>query len=153
MPVGDVNSTERGSGARYNDGKIPLDLLPLRLLVQGIGSYPDLMAALADIQERKPHAISKLMDRATFEDLKAAARVFEFGKRKYAAWNWTKGMAWSIPLACAARHLLAIEEGAPLDDDSGLSHIGHFWCNVIMLDTFSRTFPEGDDLPPAGSLG
>lgn len=153
MPVGDVNSTERGSGARYNDGKLPLDLLPLRLLVPLTGMHSELMAALADVQERRPGAVIALMDKAGVEDLKAAARVFEFGKRKYAAWNWTKGMAWSIPLACAARHLLAIEEGEPLDSDSGLPHIGHFWCNAIMLDTFARTFPEGDDLPPEGSLG
>lgn len=29
MPVGDINSNEKGSGARYNDGKPDYSLLPL----------------------------------------------------------------------------------------------------------------------------
>jgi hypothetical protein len=154
MSVGDINSTEKGSGARYNDGKVPLDLLPLRLLADAIPhiSSAVCMRALADIQERKPGAIRRLMLAADIEDLLLAARVFEFGKKKYAAWNWSKGMPWSVPLACAARHFLAHARGEDTDADSGLPHMGHFWCNVIMLDTYERTFPEGDDLPPAGSL-
>jgi len=32
----------------------------------------------------------------TLED---EARVWMYGKQKYAAWNWAKGMEWSIPLA------------------------------------------------------
>jgi hypothetical protein len=29
MAVGDVNSNEKGSGARYNDGKADLSLIPM----------------------------------------------------------------------------------------------------------------------------
>jgi hypothetical protein len=32
MPVGDVNSAEPGSGARYNDGKPDLSMIPLETL-------------------------------------------------------------------------------------------------------------------------
>ena len=32
MSIGDVTSPERGSGARYNDGKPPMELIPLRAL-------------------------------------------------------------------------------------------------------------------------
>jgi hypothetical protein len=32
MPIGDVNSAEKGSGARYNDGKPDYSLIPMHLL-------------------------------------------------------------------------------------------------------------------------
>lgn len=108
--IGDVNSQEKGSGARFNTGKIDLSLIPL----------------------------------ITLED---EARVWEYGKRKYAAWNWAKGMAWSIPLACCLRHLLAWQRGEENDPESNLPHLAHAMCNLRMLTLYSRTFKEGDDRP------
>lgn len=67
-------------------------------------------------------------------------------------WNWAKGMAWSIPIACAARHLLAMMNGEVLDPESGFPHRGHAMANLIMLLTYQDTFPEGDDRAPAGYL-
>lgn len=110
MAIGDVTSQARGSGARFNDGKVPLDLIPL----------------------------SSLTD---------CARVFGYGRKKYAAWNWAKGMDWSVPYGCALRHLSAWFNGEDNDPESGLPHLGHVMCNLVMLSTFARTFPEGDDRP------
>lgn len=110
MSVGDINSQEIGSGARFNDGKVDLSLIPL----------------------------------VTLED---EARVWEYGKRKYAAWNWAKGMAWSIPLACCLRHLLKWQMGEENDPESGLPHLAHAMCNLRMLTLYSKTFKEGDDRP------
>lgn len=112
MPVGDVKSQERGSGARYNDGKTAFELIP------GI--------ALED-----------------------CARVFDYGRRKYAAWNWAKGMAWMVPFGCLLRHLYAWARGEDNDPESSLPHLGHAMCNLVMLSTFARTYPEGDDRPKA----
>ena len=108
--VGDVNSTEKGSGARFNGGKPDFSLIPL----------------------------------VTLED---EARVWMYGKNKYAAWNWAKGMPWSVPLACALRHLAAFQRGEEKDQESGLPHIAHAMCNLRMLALYSRTYPEGDDRP------
>lgn len=108
--AGDINSTARGSGARYNNGKPDLSLIPL----------------------------STLSDEA---------RVWMYGRDKYAAWNWTKGMAWSIPLACALRHLSKWQAGEELDDESGLPHLAHAMCNLRMLTLFAQTYTEGDDRP------
>jgi len=80
--------------------------------------------------------------------LQDEARVWEYGKRKYAAWNWTKGMAWSIPLACLLRHLAAWQRGEELDQESGLPHLAHCAANLRMLTLYSKTYPEGDDRPP-----
>lgn len=109
--VGDVNSLEKGSGARYNNGKADLSLIPLW----------------------------------TLED---EAKVWMYGKKKYAAWNWAKGMDWSIPLACALRHISAWQRGEELDHESGLPHLAHAICNLRMLTLYSKTYKEGDDRPP-----
>ena len=109
--IGDVNSNEKGSGARYNAGKPDFSLIPL----------------------------------STLED---EARVWGYGKNKYVAWNWAKGMPWSVPLACALRHLAAWQSGEDIDAESGLPHLAHAMCNLRMLTLFSKTYTEGDDRPP-----
>lgn len=108
--IGDVTSSARGSGARYNGGKPDLSLIPL----------------------------------CTLED---EAKVWMYGEAKYARFNWMKGMNWSIPLACALRHLAAWQSGEDLDPESGLPHLAHVMCNVRMLTLYAHTFPEGDDRP------
>lgn len=108
--VGDVNSNERGSGARYNGGKPDYSLIPL----------------------------------STLED---EARVWMHGEAKYKRFNWMKGMAWSIPLACALRHLAAWQRGEDIDPESGQTHLAHAMCNLRMLTLYTKTYPEGDDRP------
>jgi hypothetical protein len=110
MSIVDVNSNERGSGARSNDNKPDMALIPL----------------------------------CTLED---EARVWAYGKRKYAAWNWAKGMDWSIPMACLMRHLAAWQRGEECDPESGLPHLAHAMCNLRMLTLYAKTYPEGDDRP------
>ena len=111
MSVGDVNSQEKGSGARYNSGKADFSLIPL----------------------------------CTLED---EAKVWEYGAKKYAAHNWMKGMPWSVPFACAMRHMAAWQQGEENDPESGLPHLAHAMCNLRMLTLFASTYAEGDDRPP-----
>ena len=108
--IGDVNGTEKGSGARYNEGKPDYSLIPL--------------ATLAD-----------------------EARVWSYGKEKYAAYNWAKGMAWSVPFACLMRHMAAWQMGEENDVESGLPHLAHAMCNLRMLTLYSDNYKEGDDRP------
>lgn len=64
------------------------------------------------------------------------------------AWNWAKGMNWSIPVACALRHADAYYVGnEELDPESGLPHIGHILCNTTMLLYYLTNYEEGNDLP------
>lgn len=109
--IGDVNSQEKGSGARYNGGKPDYSLIPL----------------------------------TTLED---EARVWMYGANKYAAWNWAKGMPWSVPFACAMRHLAAWQRGEDIDPESGQPHLAHVMCNIRMLTLYAKNYPEGDDRPP-----
>lgn len=108
--IGDVNSDDRGSGARYNCGKVDLSLIPL-------------------------------------STLRDEARVWMYGEKKYARFNWMKGMPWSVPFACALRHLEAWQRGEELDAESGLPHLAHAMCNLRMLTLYAETYLEGDDRP------
>ena len=155
MSIGDVHSNARGSGARFNDGKVPLHLIPLRLIAD---SFTD---TASDVETGTALALAQLGDfqttgNAEYLDLalevlpeywRDCAAVFEYGRRKYAEWNWAKGMPWSVPLACAARHALAILEGEENDLESSLPHVGHLLCNLVMLRTYADSYPEGNDLP------
>lgn len=152
--VGDVNSTARGSGARFNAGKPPLDLLPLSILCDYFDWYEDkdeeAVAVLKCLATWQRFGDTDTLIRALIimeEPIETAAHVFQYGAKKYAAWNWAKGMAWSIPLGCAARHLNCMIHGEVNDPESGLPHAGHVSCNIMMLLTFIKTFPEGDDRP------
>jgi aryl-alcohol dehydrogenase-like predicted oxidoreductase len=85
-----------------------------------------------------------LIPLCTLED---EARVWAYGARKYAAWNWAKGMDWSVPFACLQRHLAAWQRGEENDPESGLPHLAHAACNLRMLTLYAQTFPEGDNRP------
>jgi hypothetical protein len=71
----------------------------------------------------------------------------EIGAKKYAPWNWAKGMAWSIPIACILRHTAKYMRGEILDKESGQSHMAHVIANALMLLHYENTFTEGDDRP------
>lgn len=111
MTVGDINGTEKGTAARYNDGKPDFSLIPL----------------------------------CTLED---EAKAWAYGKQKYAAWNWVRGMDWSIPFACLMRHMSKWQAGEDIDEESGLPHLALAACNLRMLTLYAKTYPEGDDRPP-----
>lgn len=149
MSVGDVSSIERGSGARYNDGKPDLSLIPPSLLYYSTTEHGELLKALDDFMFR---GSSGLLRDWHFKHMRThsatCAKVFEYGKCKYAAWNWVKGMNWSVPIACALRHADAYYVGGEeLDPESGLPHIGHILCNTTMLLHYLHDYPEGNDLP------
>jgi len=160
MSIGDVNSDARGSGARYNDGKPPVDLIPLSTIAASFnGVFGERThTLLRDAVQRSLDMLGGFQETGDATYLACAidevrfawrdcARVFGYGKKKYAPWNWAKGMSWSIPLGCAGRHALCIFEGQLVDDESRLPHIGHYLANLVMLDHYVDNYPEGNDLP------
>jgi hypothetical protein len=154
--VGDLKSDAKGSGARDNAGKARVDLLTWRdaaVLVGGAGVPRQCMEWLGQFQESHDFkALHRLVEALYANDmvlaLRDAAAVFEFGAKKYKAWNWLKGMPWSVPVGCIGRHLMAMHNGEEIDPDSGKPHAGHVVCNVFMLLAYARTYTEGNDLPP-----
>ncbi len=73
------------------------------------------------------------------------ATVMTFGKKKYNAHNWRKGIVYSRLLAAALRHIFAYLGGETLDAESGQSHLAHASCCLMMLLEFESTRPELDD--------
>lgn len=163
MNIGDITSDQKGTGARFNSGKPPMELIPLTCIARQLKSriYTDDTFAVLPAAEALHHLgrwqarvgelveVLNVLGPAGWEE---CAQVFDYGRRKYKAWNWAKGMAWSVPIACAARHLMAMMRGEENDPESGLPHRGHVFCNIVMLMTFADTFAEGDDRAPAGML-
>ena len=169
--VGDVNGTTKGTAARFNASKPDLSLIPAGV-IGGLGAWrkayePEsvtriswdlLLMRLGDFQMREDgtdalyHCLHLLDDDGKlWADV---ARVFDYGRAKYAPWNWARGQAWSIPIASAARHaVFGTLRGENLDPESGLTHRGHIGCNLVMLLWFWDHYPEGDDryAPPAAA--
>lgn len=73
------------------------------------------------------------------------AAVLAHGRKKYEAWNWTKGLPWMRTYGAVLRHLFLWATGEDKDPESGLSHLAHAACNLMFLDTWSHTHKELDD--------
>lgn len=158
MSVGDVNSDARGSGARYNDGKVQLGYIPAAILHRcEFGAWsksPDaatVLNYLSQFEEGRDPAWLVLALRVI--DWPDICAVFHYGAQKYAPWNWAKGMPWSVPVECAKRHLVAAMRGERTDPESGETHLGHAGCNLVMLLHYVEHYREGDDLPPLSVFG
>jgi hypothetical protein len=161
--IGDLESTERGSGARFNSGKPPIELIPFAAIAaafRGPWVREQELACIAALDALGRwqagggvECLTEALQALGHDGWAECAEVFDYGRRKYAAWNWAKGMPWSAPLACAGRHLLKMLRGEMTDQESGKPHRGHVFCNVVMLMTYSHTYTEGDDRPPTGLLG
>lgn len=154
---GDLNSEAKGSGVRYNKGKPPMHYIPfeqqLTVLQKHWREECDSVFLVLEYLakfERRQVDIDALLTSLQVSDLEAAAYVWDHGARKYSAWNWAKGMAWSIPLGCISRHAKSIiVDREEIDPESGCSHWGHIVCNLLMLDHYRRYYRAGDDRPPA----
>lgn len=160
--VGDLDSDEKGSGARANAGKPDLSMIPLRIIADSMADWDqpsrdarNALRHLGRFQEtHDPAYLYRALDHMLPDRWADCAKVFTYGITKYKAWNWAKGMPWSVPLACAARHIaFGILQGETHDAESGETHRGHVFCNIVMLLTYTNTFKEGNDLPPVGLLG
>lgn len=85
------------------------------------------------------------MDLLSPAALLEVAKVLEFGKNKYAAWNWSKGLAYTRILSAILRHIFSYMMGEDKDPESGLSHIAHAMCNCMFLLHFEKFRPDLDD--------
>lgn len=77
--------------------------------------------------------------------LEKIAAVMTYGKQKYGANNWRGGIVYSRLLAAVMRHINAYRKGETLDPETGLSHLSHASCGLMMLLEFEETRPDLDD--------
>jgi len=64
------------------------------------------------------------------------AKVLDHGARKYAKYNWLKGMEWSRLYDAALRHLVAWISGESKDEETNSSHLSHCLCCLLFLSTY-----------------
>ena len=168
MAIGNIESQKKGSGARANNGKPDWSLMPLTqvswLMSRIAGSektvyLTQLPALLGQFQEQGTRQCAFdileygvryfMVDSAiNFQQvMESVIKVWHSGAEKYTAFNWMKGMPWSVPLACAQRHVMAIFRDEELDPESGEHHMAHFICNAMMLVHYTHYYQEGNDLP------
>lgn len=79
------------------------------------------------------------------EAMEEVLKVFEFGAKKYERFNFRKGFKQSRLLAAAFRHLVSHMRGEDIDPESGLRHLGHAGCCILMLLTNILEGKDEDD--------
>lgn len=79
------------------------------------------------------------------EGLLQVAAVMTYGKKKYSAHNWRGGLSWSRLLSAALRHIFSFIGGEDKDPETGLSHLAHASCCLLMLLEFEKTHKKLDD--------
>lgn len=84
-------------------------------------------------------------DLLPFDALEKVSEVLEHGSRKYDARNWEQGMAWGRLLGAALRHLFSWAGGQEKDPESGLPHLSHAACCVLMLLALTMRGVGADD--------
>ncbi len=67
------------------------------------------------------------------EELEQIAEVFDYGAKKYERHNWMKPAKWSRVLSACLRHIFAFMRGEMRDKESGLLHLAHAGCDLLML--------------------
>lgn len=73
------------------------------------------------------------------------AEVAGFGAQKYAKLNFMKGYDWSLSYDALQRHLHAFWSGQDIDDESGMSHLGHAAWHCLTLLSFIERGLGTDD--------
>lgn len=77
------------------------------------------------------------------------SKVWSFGSQKYADFNWQHGFKWRRPIAAALRHIFAWLSGQSTDPESGLPHLAHAACCLMMVIHFEATDTGEDNRPSA----
>lgn len=72
-------------------------------------------------------------------------KVLTFGAKKYNDYNWKAGFIWSRPFNACMRHLWAWWKGEDKDPETGISHLAHAACCIMMLLEFEKTKKEMDN--------
>ena len=73
------------------------------------------------------------------------AKVFGYGAKKYSDHNWKNGLRIGRLLAAGLRHIFKHLAGQDNDEETGLSHLAHASCCILMaLDTYIAN-PDMDD--------
>lgn len=68
-----------------------------------------------------------------FKSLEGMVQVLEYGSLKYSPNDWKKGLPTNEIFESMMRHLVELQAGNELDEETGLHHTGHVLCNAMFL--------------------
>jgi hypothetical protein len=91
------------------------------------------------------------MDQIPPRALMEIAKVFGYGARKYGEWNWAEysnDWKWGQIIGSLLRHTFSWLMSEDIDHESGLHHLAHAGCNVMMLLELVLNGRGGDDRNP-----
>lgn len=94
--------------------------------------------------DQDPHlkpAISLVPLKALWE----VAKVMTFGAQKYDKFNWLGGIRYTRLADAAMRHIIQFMNREEPDSESGLSHLAHAGCCILMLLEMTLRRPDMDD--------
>lgn len=74
-------------------------------------------------------------------------KVLQFGAKKYAAYNWAKGISYSRCISALLRHVFKYMSGESKDPETGISHVAHAMANCMFLLHYEVYRQEFDDRP------
>lgn len=113
--------TGAAGGAKYDAGKVPLDLVDARAVME--------LARVLDFGAQK---YTRIVD-----------GVLVSGRN-----NWRKGLEYSRLIGAIERHTSAIKMREDVDPETGLLHAAHLMCEVMFLLHFQiKGRTELDDRP------
>lgn len=72
------------------------------------------------------------------ESIEQILEILDFGSKKYAAWNWAKGISYSRLFAATMRHMWAWYRGEENDPETSKSHLAHASCCIVFLLYFTK---------------
>lgn len=74
-----------------------------------------------------------------FEEAEVVVRAFEYGAMKYGSpFTYREGIDWRRLFAATIRHLVAIQKGEIVDNESGVNHTAHVAANALMMISQGR---------------
>ncbi len=159
--IGSLSSTAAGSAARFNAGKPKLGYIPPAFTWAALTSAAK-EPPVFSLTDAVGHMHHWYMNRGGLGPILNAfhalgcpltetAAVFDYGAKKYAAWNWIKGMPYLEVMSSFMRHAEAMLDDSAtelgIDPESGLPHVGHMGCNLVMLWQYQTTAVITDDRP------
>jgi hypothetical protein len=79
----------------------------------------------------------------------AVGEILEYGAKKYAKYNWTRGIHYTRIYGSLVRHMLRWYAGEDIDPESGKPHLWHAACNLMFLISYTGQdkYAEFDDRP------
>ena len=83
--------------------------------------------------------------------MEAISQVFGYGAKKYGEHNWARyanDWKWGQMIGSMIRHIFAWMRRENLDPESGMHHLAHAGCNVMMLLELVLTSNGKDDRNP-----